>query len=156
MHFWHHRQKPKRIREHFDLILEALAVILQNQEVIMAGQDRFNEALADLSAKLDAHDVAVQKAIVDLKDAFARRDEEAFDAGAAKLAAMSARLATETADLVAADQPPAAAVPEPAPEPAAVPEPAPAPAAAPADPAPAPADPEAPAPAPVVPAEPSA
>lgn len=136
MLFWHSRPKPKRIREHFDLMLEALGIIIQNQEAIMAGQDRFNTALADLSTKLDAHDVAVQKAIVDLKAAFAKNDDAAFNTAADALSALSSKLAAETADLASADQP----LPSPAPD-----QPAPAPAPAPAEPAPAPTEPAAPA-----------
>lgn len=117
----------------------------------MSGQDNFNTALAALGDKLTALDTAIQAGIVELKAAFEANNDAAFQVAADKLSGFTARIVQETADLVAAEQPPASPAPvEPAPV---VTEPAPAPvvsepAPAPVEPAPVAVDPS-PAPAPV-------
>lgn len=143
-------RRPSRIREVLDFIVEALTVLLRQMEDIMTAQDNFNTALADLGDKLVAHDTAVQAALDEIRRAHASNDDAAFNAATDKLSAMSAKLATETADLTAASAAPVTAEPAPAPEPSPAPAPAPAPepAPAPAEPAPAPGEPVNPAPVP--------
>lgn len=150
--FWLTRQKPRRVREHFELLLEALGVIIQNQENAMStAKENFEAAAADLADKFAALDSAIAQAVVDLKAAFARNDDVAFQAAADKLTALSGKAAADTVALLDADKP--AAVPEPpaAPTPAPAPEPAPAP----AEPAPEPAPATAPEPAPANPDAPA-
>lgn len=87
--------------EKLDALLNGVCELLAKDTKIMAAIDDLNAAVATLSTNFTAADAAIQAEIAALETALSSGNDTAVEAAATNISAISSKMATDTAALVA-------------------------------------------------------